>query len=177
MSRMIEQILDLTRTRLGGGLPIEPHAFDLRDAIAHIVDELRAANPSRTIRVNAPSVPGTWDRDRVEQVLSNLVSNALAHGDPAKPVSVDMRVEEGFVVIEVHNEGNPIPPQLQSVIFDPFRRGDRDSRTPQTAGLGLGLYISNEVVVAHGGRIDIQSSVAGGTTFQVRLPCRPTHKP
>ncbi len=170
MSRMIEQILDLTRSRLGGGLQINPQPFDLRDAIEHIADELRTANPSRTIEVSTPSLSGTWDRDRLEQVFSNLVGNALGYGDPIKPVSVRAYADGGFVVVEVHNEGNPIPRELQTVIFDPFRRGERDSRMPKTAGLGLGLYISNEVVVAHGGRIDIQSGVSEGTTFQIRLP-------
>jgi PAS domain S-box-containing protein len=170
MSRMIEQILDLTRTRLGGGLDIHPQPLDLRDAIDHVVDELRAANPSRTIQVDAPPLPGTWDRDRLEQVFSNLVGNALVHGDPAKPVSIRARMEGQSILVEVHNEGHPIPKELHSVIFNPFRRGQRDSRTQGTAGLGLGLYISNEAVIAHGGRIDLQSSVTEGTTFQVRLP-------
>jgi PAS domain S-box-containing protein len=170
MSRMIEQILDLTRTRLGGGLDIDPQPFDLRDAIGHVVDELRAANPSRTIQVDAPPLPGTWDRDRLEQVFSNLVGNALVHGDRAKPVSIRARMEGRSILVEVHNEGPPIPKELQSVIFNPFRRGQRDSSTQGTAGLGLGLYISNEAVIAHGGRIDLQSSVNDGTTFQVRLP-------
>jgi PAS domain S-box-containing protein len=177
MSRMIEQILDLTRTRLAGGLEINPQDFDLRDAIEDIADELRASNPSRIIHADAPSLTARWDRDRLEQVLSNLLSNALAHGDPTKPVSIRARIEGRFVLIEVHNEGNPIPEELQSTIFNPFRRGDRDSRTPKTAGLGLGLYISNEVVVAHGGRIEIQSSLAEGTTFRVILPCPPADKP
>jgi len=170
MSRMIEQILDLTRTRLGGGLDIDPQPFDLRDAIGHVVDELRAANPSRTIEVEAPPLPGTWDRDRLEQVFSNLVGNALVHGDRAKPVSIRARMEGRSILVEVHNEGPPIPKELQSVIFNPFRRGQTDRPTQGTAGLGLGLYISNEAVIAHGGRIDVQSSVTDGTTFQVRLP-------
>ncbi len=170
MSRMIAQILDLTRTRLGGGLEMNPTPFDLRDAIDHVVDELRVANPSRTIQVTAPPLPGTWDRDRLEQVFSNLVSNALVHGDPARPVSVRGRMEGRYLWVEVHNEGAPIPKALQSVIFNPFRRGDRDSRTPNTTGLGLGLYISNEIALAHGGGIDVRSEPDKGTTFQLWLP-------
>jgi signal transduction histidine kinase len=79
-------------------------------------------------------------------------------------------MEGRSILVEVHNEGPPIPKELQSVIFNPFRRGQRDSATQGTAGLGLGLYISNEAVIAHGGRIDLHSSVTEGTTFQVRLP-------
>jgi PAS domain S-box-containing protein len=170
MSRMIEQILDLTRTRLAGGLELNPQPFDLRDAIARVVEELRAAHPSRCIDLISPPLPGTWDRDRLEQVFSNLVGNALVHGDPMTPVVVRARFEGRLVLVDVHNQGVPIPTELQSKIFSPFRRGERDSRTPKTAGLGLGLYISNEVAVAHGGQIELRSNLTEGTTFQVRLP-------
>ncbi|HET6280393.1 MAG TPA: PAS domain-containing sensor histidine kinase [Polyangia bacterium] len=169
MTRMIEQILDLTRSRLGGGLELHPQPMDLRETIARIVDELRTAHPSRSIVLDSPALPGTWDRDRLEQLFSNVVGNAIIHGDPAKPVTIQGRVEGGFVVVDVHNQGAPIPEQLQSTIFNPFRRGDRESRTSKTAGLGLGLYISNEVAVAHGGKIDLRSSLAEGTTLQIRL--------
>jgi PAS domain S-box-containing protein len=170
MSRMIEQILDLTRSRLGGGLELHPEPIDLCDTITRIVDEMRTAHPSRTIELRCPPTVGTWDRDRLEQVFSNLIGNALAYGDTAKPVVIAARAEGHFVTVDVHNEGEPIPAELQATLFNPFRRGDRDSRTSNTAGLGLGLYISNEVVVAHGGRIDLRSSLADGTTFRVTLP-------
>ena len=170
MSRMIEQILDLTRTRLVGGLELTPSSFDLRDAIRNVVEELRAAHPSRPIELSCPPLPGSWDRDRLEQVFSNLVGNAVLHGDPTKPVRIQAQQEVGAVLVAVHNEGPPIPTELQSVIFNPFRRGERDSRTAKTSGLGLGLYISNEIAVAHGGRIEVRSNVAEGTTFHVKLP-------
>ena len=170
MSRMIEQILDLTRTRLAGGLELNPERFDLRDAIRNVVEELRAAYPARPIELSCPPLPGRWDRDRLEQVFSNLVSNAVLHGDPAKPVTVHARHEDGLVRVDVHNEGPPIPADLQATIFNPFRRGQRDSRAAKTAGLGLGLYISNEVAVAHGGRIQLRSTLAEGTTFHLELP-------
>jgi len=170
MSRMIEQILDLTRTRLAGGLELTPTPFDLRDAIRIVVEELRAAHPSRPIELSCPPLMGNWDRDRLEQVFSNLVGNAVLHGDPTKPVRVQAQQQDGEVLVTVHNEGPPIPPELLSVIFNPFRRGERDSRTAKTSGLGLGLYISNEIAVAHGGRIEVQSSAAEGTTFHVKLP-------
>jgi PAS domain S-box-containing protein len=170
MSRMIEQILDLTRARLAGGLELTRAPMDLRDALAHVVEELRAAHPARSIALDCPSVTGVWDQDRIEQVFSNLVSNAVEYGDPAKPVTVEGRVEGHVMTIDVHNEGQPISPELQSQIFSPFRRGDRDSRTPKTSGLGLGLYISSEIVAAHGGTIEVRSSLAEGTVFRVTLP-------
>ncbi len=170
MSRMIEQILDLTRARLAGGIEMHVQAMDLRDTVARVIDELRTAHPDRIIELRSPPLPGTWDPDRLEQVFSNLIGNALLHGDPARPVTVDARVEGRAVSVNVHNEGTPIPEEAQASIFDPFRRGDRDGRAAKTTGLGLGLYISNEVIGAHRGTIELRSSLTEGTTFQVRLP-------
>lgn len=103
-------------------------------------------------------------------MFSNLVSNAIHHGDAEKPVSIDAREEGGEVRVDVHNEGPPIPEDMRTQLFSAFRRGSKDSRTARTEGLGLGLFISHEIVVAHGGKLDVQSSLAGGTTFQVTLP-------
>ena len=168
MSRMIEQILDFTRSRLGGGLELVFAPMDLREALVPIVDELRAAHPSATIQLQCPELRGAWDRDRLEQVFSNLIGNALAHGDPDKPVTVTAGAEALRVWVQVHNEGPPIPQELQSALFNPFRMGERASRSP--AGLGLGLYISNEVILRHGGQIEIRSTAVEGTTFRVVLP-------
>jgi signal transduction histidine kinase len=169
MSRMIQQILDFTRTRLGGGLELVFAPMDLREALVPIVEELRAAHPSATIQLQCPTLRGAWDRDRLEQVFSNLIGNAVAHGDPDKPVTVTAGAEALRAWVQVHNEGPPIPQELQSALFDPFRMGERSSRSP--AGLGLGLYISNEVVHRHGGQIEIRSTAVEGTTFRVVLPC------
>ena len=125
MSRMIEQILDFTRSRLGGGLELVFAPMDLREALIPIVDELRTAHPSATIQLQCPELRGAWDRDRLEQVFSNLIGNALAHGDPDKPVTVTAGAEALRVWVEVHNESPPIPQELQSELFHPFRRGER----------------------------------------------------
>lgn len=172
MSLMIEQILDLTRSRLANGIELTPAPMDLRDAITRIVDELRTSHPARAVELRCPSLPGHWDRDRLEQVFSNLLGNALLYGDPAKPVTVEARADDLGVHVEVHNDGPSIPADVQPTVFSPFRRGERDSRTSKTAGLGLGLYISKEVVRAHGGNIELQSSPDEGTTFRVNLPHR-----
>jgi PAS domain S-box-containing protein len=177
MSRMIEQILDLTRARLAGGLELNPRPLDLRDTIARVVEELHVAHPSRSVTVTSPPLAGTWDKDRLEQVFSNLVGNALAYGDPEKPVVVRGRIEGRFVVVDVHNEGSPIPEDLQAAIFNPFRRGQQDSPSSKRAGLGLGLYISKEVTLAHGGDITVRSTATEGTTFQVTLPAAPQTSP
>jgi len=168
MSRMIEQILDFTRSRLGGGLELVFAPMNLREALVPIVDELRSAHPSATIQLQCPNLRGTWDRDRLEQVFSNLIGNALAHGDPNKPVTVTAGAEALSAWVRVHNEGPPIPQELQSALFNPFRMGELSSRSP--AGLGLGLYISNEVIQRHGGQIEVRSTAVEGTTFRVVLP-------
>jgi signal transduction histidine kinase/DNA-binding response OmpR family regulator len=170
MSRMIEQILDLTRTRLGGGLAMAPGPMDLCAPITGIVNELRTAHPSRSIVLRCERLSGTWDRDRLEQVFSNLIANAIHYGHPERPVTVEARAEDAVILVDVHNHGEPIPDEVRTQLFNPFRRGNNDSRASKTAGLGLGLYISREIVVAHGGQLDVQSSSSEGTTFRVRLP-------
>ena len=177
MGRMIDQILDLTRTRLATGMELHPAPMSLTDSLTGIVEEMRVAHPARAIELHCPELTGTWDRDRLEQVFSNLVGNAIMHGDPSQPVTIRAHVEDDWVEVQVHNHGQAIPPELQSKLFDPFRRGERDSRTSKTAGLGLGLYISREIVRQHGGDIDCRSEVLDGTTFRVRLPQEVMRKP
>jgi PAS domain S-box-containing protein len=177
MSRMIDQILDLTRSRLAEGLPIDPAPMELSQVLLGIVEEERTAHAPRAIELDCPPLRGTWDRDRLEQVFSNLVSNAVVHGDPAKPVCIDVHTEGESVVVEVQNAGVPIPEELAGQLFHPFRRGERDSRTSKTAGLGLGLYISQEIAVAHGGNIEVRSNGVEGTTFRVTLPRVATRHP
>jgi signal transduction histidine kinase len=112
---------------------------------------------------------GVWDGDRLTQLVSNLVGNALAHGNPKEPVllRVDGRGER-HVVMEIHNAG-AIPPELQPVIFEPFR-STSTRKEEGSSGLGLGLYISQQIALAHRGTIDMTSSDADGTRFIVRLP-------
>jgi signal transduction histidine kinase len=152
--------------------------MNLSVTMTAIVDELRAAHPSRQVDLRCPpTVAGSWDRDRLEQVFSNLVGNAIHHGSPERPVTVDVTDEGPEVVISVHNEGPYVAEALRAELFNPFRRGERDSKTTETAGLGLGLYISREVVVAHGGEIDVRSTPTEGTTFRIRLPCMSSASP
>jgi PAS domain S-box-containing protein len=170
MSRMIEQILDLTRSRLAGGLEVQMRVMDLRPTLAKIVDELRTAHPTRSLQLDVPALDILGDPDRMEQVFSNLIGNAISYGEASTPVVIRALVEKDMVEVAIHNQGEPIPKNMQTKIFDPFRRGERESRTSKTAGLGLGLYISWEIVRGHGGSIDIDSSAERGTTFRVKLP-------
>ena len=170
MSRMVEQILDFSRSRIGGGLVLTPATMELCPMLTAVVEELRVAHAEREIVLRCAPAHGTWDRDRLEQVFSNLIGNAIHHGSPDAAITVDARQVGAEVFVEVHNTGPAIPEAVRARLFSPFRRGDRDSRGTRTAGLGLGLYISRELVVAHGGEIDVESSVEQGTTFRVTLP-------
>lgn len=178
MSRMVEQILDLSRARIGGGLAIVPVAMDLYATLNAVIDEVRGAHPGRAFEVQGSPMRGTWDRDRLEQVFSNLVSNAIHHGHADSPIRIVAGQDEDRVHIAVHNEGSPIPAPMRAMLFDPFRRGDRDASASKSSGLGLGLFISRELVLAHGGDIDVHSTATGGTTFRVTLPRTvPTARP
>lgn len=170
MGRMISDLLDFARERLGGGIPIRPRRIDLRRLARSVLDELGAGAPGRTLRLDAPeSVEGEWDPDRLAQVLTNLCTNALDYGDPHAPVTVRLRGEGEEVVLEVLNQGPPIPPEELPRIFGSFERA---SSLRARRGLGLGLYIASEVVKAHGGTLTVHSTKESGTTFRIRLPRR-----
>lgn len=174
MERMIGQLLDLARARLAGGIPITRTSANLCDVIEGVVDEVRAAHPDRAIAWSgSKDAVGEWDPDRVAQVVTNLVGNAIEHGDATWPVEVTLAAKGTELELRVRNLGPPIPPELQPHVFDPYRRGER---TPGK-GLGLGLFISKMIVVAHGGTIDVASTAEEGTTFVVRLPRRPPVAP
>lgn len=167
MTRMIEQLLDFTRVRLGVGLEVRPSAFDLAELLADIVEELRATHSQRTFTFERDgAVVGTWDHDRLGQVFSNLLSNALVHGDAAAPVVVSLRGSgDNNVVIEVSN-GGAIPADVMPDLLKPFRRGASSSRQ----GLGLGLFIADEIIRLHGGTMELTSTEQDGTRFRIALP-------
>lgn len=169
MKDMIEQLLDLTRARLGGGLGFVRgrRRLDVAELVNRAADELRATTPERQV-----SVAGTGDchtagdSTRLLQLFSNLLSNALHHGTAGTPVSVTIEGADDEIVVVVQNDG-VIPPDLLPQIFDPFR-GARTLSGSQ--GLGLGLFISQQIVSAHGGTISVASTAEAGTAFRVQLP-------
>jgi signal transduction histidine kinase len=168
MGRIIADLLSYTRTRLGNGLPIARCPSKLDEIVQRVVDELSAANADREISVRSEGdVSGEWDPDRLEQVASNLVSNAVDHGEPATPVRVEIEGEDDHVVLRVRNEGLPVPPEVLAHLFEPFSRGP-DEKGRKASGLGLGLYISREIVRGHGGEIAATSDRE--TVVTVRLP-------
>lgn len=171
MQRMIEQLLDVTRARLSDGIPVEPAPCDLASLAASIIDEAKGANPERAIRFTTNGAcPALVDADRIGQVISNLLGNAIAYGDVDKPIDVTARCEDDRISISVRNSGPPIDKDLLERLFEPFTR--RSAAVARSAGLGLGLYISDQIVRGHGGSIRVSSSAEEGTAFHVELPCR-----
>ena len=170
MGRMIEQLLDHTRARLGGGIPVARREIDLTALVVGVIEELSLAYPTAKLEL-APAEPieGMWDPDRVAQVVSNLLSNAIQYGRAGAPITVDLSATPTTVTIAITNQIRdlPIAGDQLATLFEPYRRGA--DRAQQAGGLGLGLYIVRELVRAHGGTIEA-SSTSAGTTFSIRMP-------
>ena len=171
MTRMIEQLLDLTRARLGGGIDLVSarKPVDLATLVRRAVDELRGAYPHCAIEVLAEGATEiNGDADRLLQLLSNLLANAVQHGSAGGTVEIEVVGRESEVAISVRNRG-VIPAELLPNLFDPFR--SRRSAGSGSHGLGLGLFIAKHIVEAHGGRIAVQtSSERGETVFTASIP-------
>jgi len=169
MSNMVGQLLDLTRSRLAGGISVDKAPIDLCTVVSEAVDELRRAYPGRVVDWNGGTgIRARADRDRLAQVVSNLVGNALEHGATDRAVTVDMRSTETDVVLTVHNEGPPISSERLGALFEPFP--GKTARGEGSKGLGLGLYITEQIIRAHGGRVEVSSTAERGTTFRIFLP-------
>jgi signal transduction histidine kinase len=170
MQALLDDLVDFNRTKLGLGIKVVPSDVDLAVPVAAELEQLRGAHPHRGIELTVTSdCRGQWDGLRLQQLLRNLVSNAIKYGAPDTPVRVALRGEEADILLEVTNSGPPIAPSTLSEIFDPLKRGvarvDRDDR----GSLGLGLFIVREIARAHGGEVEVRSG-GGETTFAVRLP-------
>jgi len=173
MERMISDLLDYTRTRLGAGMPVKPTPLDLTALANELIAEFRAAHPDRAIDFRTDGdLTGMWDSDRVRQAMSNLFGNALQHGSTDFPVTLSLGGEASSVSIDIHNGGDPIAPGELSKIFDPLIRGSSAERpkSKRPGSIGMGLYIAREVAKSHGGRIDVTSTVEDGTSFTMHLP-------
>ncbi len=173
MERMIADLLDYTRTRLGAGMPVRPTSLDLGSLARELFEEFRTAHPKLDIQLRTDGdLNGQWDSDRVRQAISNLLGNAIQHGSADFPVTLSLRGEESDVFINVHNGGDPIPPGELQKIFDPLIRGSSAEHPAKNrpGSIGMGLYIAREVAKSHGGRIDVTSTEREGTMFTIRLP-------
>lgn len=171
MSLMIDQVAELPRCLRPGEMVLSREDADLAPAIQTVVDRTRAAHPDRQITLECPgAISGSWDVPRLGQALWVLVGNALAHGAPGRPVTVNVKKDGAKVVIAVHNEGPPITDAARASLFTPAHELEHHHKTPRTEALGLGLFITHAVVTAHGGSIDVRSGAETGTTFEVTLP-------
>ena len=169
-TKLVDDVLDFARGALGRGIPvnIEP-CPDLADALRHVISEVQSIHPDRTIASSIGDLHSVHcDRERVAQLLSNLVANAVAHGDPDGPIDISAQINEGQFVLSVKNQGLIAEDALPH-LFRPYSRPA--SGTPRT-GLGLGLYIASQIAQSHGGKLDVVSTEQQGTTFTFSLPTR-----
>lgn len=174
ISEMITDLLEYTRTRLGRGIEVTLQHGDFSMLCEEAFDQVCAAYPLRKLQADiAPAVALNMDAARMRQVLSNLLNNAVQHGDPAFPVMLAVHVKEQNAILTVKNHGTPIPADSMQVIFNPLvqvvSKESEPHERPSTS-LGLGLFIAREIVTGHGGSITVASSAKEGTAFVVRLP-------
>ncbi len=168
MRNILDELFDLARARLGGGIPLQREMVDI-GAIAHkCVAEVSSTHPDHVIDLRTDGdVHGHWDGPRLERVFANLIGNAVTHGIATERITVKVRGEAGQVDVSVHNGGH-VPPEVLPNLFEPFHA--RKGMRPKGKGLGLGLYIAQQIIIAHGGTIEVQSSPVEGTTFLFTLP-------
>jgi two-component system sensor histidine kinase/response regulator len=168
MQRMIAQLLDMARARRRSGMPIQAAPCDLARIAAQVVDEVRSLHPDRTIELRITGdATGSWDPDRLAQVCGNLLDNAISHGRPGRPVVASLVGDAGGVSFSVSNESEPMAPESLRTLFQPFRGG----QSGVSRGLGLGLYIVDQIARAHGGTVTATSDETE-TRFVVTLPRR-----
>lgn len=172
MARMLDDLLDFTRSRTGGGIPVTPDRTDLQRIVEQAVDEFRSSSPQHPFVVAVDGdLCGVWDGARIGQVLSNLLGNAVQHGAPAAPVQVSARGEATEVILTVRNMGRAIAAEDLPTLFSPFKRlRQGPTGTSPMQHLGLGLYIADQIVSAHGGHLVVTSSDAAGTCIAAHLP-------
>lgn len=167
MGSLIDNVMDFARGRLGGGIELVRQRSDITPTLRHVVDELQVANPDRQIVADIV-VTELVDVDvtRVAQLFSNLLANALTHGDPGQPVRVEADIVDSAFTLSVANGGDAIPAAQQAALFEPFARPHGSTGRQ---GLGLGLYIASQIAAAHGGRIEVASDAAE-TRFTLTIP-------
>jgi signal transduction histidine kinase len=170
--KIVDDLVDMTRARFGSGLPVIPMPMDMGLVSGLLVEEMRSAHPLRTINSDiSGDLKGKWDKARIGQVLSNLIGNAVQYSSKDSAISVTVKGNEKDVILSVHNEGVPIPPEKIGNLFDALTRASIDTGShSESVNLGLGLFIAKEIIVSHGGKIDVISTKDKGTTFTAQLP-------
>lgn len=170
MKLMLDNLMDFTQSRIGGGLRLSRSWTDMSVVVEQVTEEFRSSHPSRSIRkLVAGDCIGNWDASRIGQICQNLIGNALQHGSAEGEIVVSCEAGAGVVSLSVYNVGNPIPEKAQKRVFD-LGESTRSSASNSSKNVGLGLYIVRELVVAHQGTISVTSSQAAGTSFRVELP-------
>jgi signal transduction histidine kinase len=172
-NQLVNDLLDLARCNLGGGIPVNLESSEWIAVCETVVEELRTGFPDATIKFRSSGVgAGMFDPSRMAQVFSNLIGNAIRHGDRDQPIEVSLDGSADAVVLTVKNSGDLIPPHALPLIFNPGGRYSKyaSGEKGPSAGLGLGLFIASEIVAGHKGRIDVTSSSDGGTVFRVCIP-------
>jgi len=173
MARMISDLLDYTRTRLGAGMPVSPMPMDLETLCQELHNEFTTAYPLRTIAFRSEGdLQGRWDADRLRQAILNLLGNAIQHSTEVALIELRAVGEEKEVVLTVYNGGPPIPPGELTKIFEPLVRGSsaEHPKANRPGSIGLGLYIARKIAESHGGTLVVTSSRENGTCFTARLP-------
>jgi signal transduction histidine kinase len=173
MQRMINDVLDFARGHLGSGIPANPTLNDMGEICRAAADEICGANPQREVKVDLRGdLRGAFDRDRVFQAMTNLISNAIQHSEGEVEISACETEDRHAVITEVTSHGDVIPEDLRARLFDPFAQGDIAG---PRRGLGLGLFIVQQIALAHGGLCDVRSDETG-TAFSIRWPRVPGHE-
>jgi signal transduction histidine kinase len=172
INEIVANLIDVTHARFGSGLPIVRAPMDFGFVSRLLVDEMRRAYPTHTITLEVSgNLEGEWDKARIGQVFSNLIGNAIQYSFQDSPIEVIVKGVAKEVLLSVHNIGVPIPFEKINTLFNALTRAGADGEAHSGAfNLGLGLYITNDIVVSHGGTIDITSSEKEGTTFTARFP-------
>lgn len=172
MSELIDNLLELTELRLGAGMTVKKSVHDLHERLEDIVHELQLGYPeARILFDGSESIEGEWDILRVEQMVTNLITNAIRHGEQGGTVHVKISRQEEQAVISVHNQGAPIPEEIRQKIFH-GRFSRNNGRPVNGKSYGLGLLVVKEVVEGHEGEISVDSDEKNGTTFTVKLPLK-----
>ena len=173
MTKLVDDLIDYTRTQLGGKLPIVLTPSNVCKICTDVVEEHQIAHPHRKILMKAEgSFEGMWDKNRIAQVFSNILGNAVQHGAGDMPIGIDLTSSKDAVAVAITNGGKPIPKEKIAQIFEPFVRFAEDENRDYNheTSLGIGLYIANEIVEAHQGAIKVESSPEKGTVFEISLP-------
>ena len=171
MNRMVGDLLDLTRSQFGAGVPIVRGEMDMAKVARDAVVEMAAAHPESVLKVDTSGeLRGEWDAARISQVLANLLGNAVQHGSAKTPISVAVQGDAKEVTLQVHNSGPAIATSDLAGLFSPLKLLKSGEAPRNSNHLGLGLFIAKQIVTSHGGTIDVESSGEAGTSFTVRLP-------